>query len=51
MEGTNITDTAGAYASSASKSAAVNQAGYYDRPSTVFAKYQRVLCNKCHIKD
>jgi predicted CXXCH cytochrome family protein len=26
-------------------------AGYYDRPATVFATYQRVLCNKCHAKD
>jgi predicted CXXCH cytochrome family protein len=27
------------------------QAAYYDRPPTVFATYQRVLCNKCHAKD
>jgi hypothetical protein len=27
------------------------QAAYYDRPATVFASYQRVLCNKCHQKD
>ena len=27
------------------------EAGYYDRPTTVFASYQRVLCNKCHAKD
>jgi hypothetical protein len=27
------------------------QAAYYDRPATVFATYQRVLCNKCHAKD
>lgn len=26
-------------------------AGYYDRPVTQFAGYQRVLCNKCHAKD
>ena len=24
---------------------------YYDRPSTVFARSQRALCNKCHVKD
>jgi len=24
---------------------------YYDRPSSVFAKSQRSLCNKCHVKD
>jgi len=27
------------------------QAGYYDRPVSVFGPYQRVLCNKCHAKD
>jgi hypothetical protein len=27
------------------------QAAYYDRPATKFAPYQRVLCNKCHVKD
>jgi hypothetical protein len=27
------------------------QAAYYDRPVTVFASYQRPLCNKCHAKD
>lgn len=26
-------------------------AGYYDRPATDFAPYQRQLCNKCHIQD
>jgi hypothetical protein len=26
-------------------------AGYYDRPTTQFASYQRVLCNKCHAQD
>ena len=31
--------------------AAETQAGYYDRPVTTFATYQRVLCNKCHAKD
>lgn len=24
---------------------------FYDRPATVFAPYQRALCNKCHAKD
>ncbi len=33
------------------RTAAENQAAYYDRPSTTFASYQRVLCNKCHAKD
>jgi hypothetical protein len=27
------------------------QAAYYDRPATIWATYQRVLCNKCHAKD
>ena len=27
------------------------KAGYYDRPATKWATYQRVLCNKCHAKD
>jgi hypothetical protein len=27
------------------------QAAFYDRPASVFATYQRVLCNKCHAKD
>ena len=31
--------------------AAEMAAAYYDRPATVFATYQRSLCNKCHAKD
>jgi hypothetical protein len=30
---------------------AETQAAYYGRPATVFAAFQRVLCNKCHAKD
>ncbi len=49
-----LTDN-GAYPSSgyASRghSQAEVQAAYYDRPATVFATYQRSLCNKCHVKD
>jgi predicted CXXCH cytochrome family protein len=26
-------------------------AAYYGRPATVFAPYQRQLCNKCHVQD
>ena len=26
-------------------------AAYYDRPASMFATYQRMLCNKCHAKD
>ena len=33
------------------KTSAVYTAGYYDRPATVFASFQRVLCNKCHVQD
>jgi predicted CXXCH cytochrome family protein len=32
-------------------SAAEAQAAHYDRPVTGFGTYQRVLCNKRHIKD
>jgi hypothetical protein len=27
------------------------QAAYYDRPAARWSAYQRVLCNKCHVKD
>jgi hypothetical protein len=27
------------------------QQSYYGRPASLFAPYQRVLCNKCHVKD
>lgn len=30
---------------------AESESAYYGRPATVFAPYQRVLCNKCHLKD
>jgi len=33
------------------RNATENQAGYYDRPVTQFATFQRVLCNKCHAQD
>jgi len=33
------------------RSTAEAAAGYYDRPVTKFASYQRVLCNKCHAQD
>jgi hypothetical protein len=33
------------------RSDAETKAGMYDRPATVFATYQRSLCNKCHVKD
>ena len=47
--GTDTTPTVPQFARG--RLAAENQAAYYDRPSTVFASYQRVLCNKCHAKD
>ena len=33
------------------RTAAETRAAYYDRPATVFAGYQRTLCNKCHARD
>ncbi len=33
------------------RTVAETQAAYYGRPATVFAPYQRALCNKCHGKD
>jgi hypothetical protein len=30
---------------------AETRAAYYDRPATVFSPFQRLLCNKCHVKD
>jgi len=36
---------------SRNKTIAEWQAAYYDRPASIFATYQRVLCNKCHAKD
>ena len=33
------------------RQSAETQAAYYDRLPTVFASYQRLLCNKCHAKD
>lgn len=53
QESTFITQ-AGAYPTGDAgrgKSPAEQLANYYDRPATVFATYQRGLCNKCHVKD
>jgi hypothetical protein len=47
--GTDTTPTVPQFARG--RLAAETQAAYYDRPVTVFASYQRVLCNKCHAKD
>lgn len=33
------------------RTSAETRAAYYDRPATVFASYQRSLCNKCHAND
>jgi predicted CXXCH cytochrome family protein len=33
------------------RTSAETHAGYYDRPVSVFASYQRSLCNKCHAQD
>lgn len=36
---------------SSGRTQAEHQAGMNDRPATLFATYQRSLCNKCHAKD
>ncbi len=47
-----ITDTAGQYTLASGQTTTLQvQAAYYDRANTVFATYQRTLCNKCHAKD
>jgi hypothetical protein len=47
-----ITDTAGEYTLASGQTTTLQvQAAYYDRAKTVFATYQRTLCNKCHAKD
>ncbi len=45
------TDNGAAVQYARGRTAAEQQAGYYDRPATVFGVYQRSLCNKCHAKD
>jgi predicted CXXCH cytochrome family protein len=47
--GTDTTPTVPQF--SRGRTGAETQAAYYDRPVTVFATYQRVLCNKCHGQD
>jgi cytochrome c553 len=47
--GTDTTPTLPEFARG--RTSAETQAAYYDRPVTVFATFQRVLCNKCHAKD
>lgn len=41
----------GAWPAAQGRTIAETQKGYYDRPATVFATYQKVLCNKCHVQD
>jgi len=33
------------------RTTAQQTAGYYNRPVSKWASYQRALCNKCHAKD
>jgi hypothetical protein len=47
----NFITTAGAFQTGIGLSAAEYQAAMYDRNPTVYATYQRSLCNKCHAKD
>lgn len=41
----------GSVASAMGRTETEMTAAYYGRPATQFAKWQRVLCNKCHAKD
>jgi predicted CXXCH cytochrome family protein len=43
--------TPGAPQHAKGRTSAETQAAYYDRPASVFARYQRSLCNKCHARD
>ena len=47
--GTDTTPTVPEFARG--RLAVETQAAYYDRPVTTFASFQRVYCNKCHVKD
>jgi predicted CXXCH cytochrome family protein len=47
--GIDLTPTVPQYARG--RTSAETQAAYYDRPATVFATFQRALCNKCHVQD
>lgn len=55
MEYEFLTDANGNYYNSGfggrGRTIAEVEDSYYDRPSTTFAKAQRSLCNKCHVKD
>lgn len=46
-----IDTTPGAPQYARGRTSAETQAAYYDRPWSVFATYQRTLCNKCHARD
>ncbi len=47
--GTDLTPGVPQYAPG--RTSAETQAAYYDRPASLFAVSQRVLCNKCHAQD
>ncbi|MDD2582252.1 MAG: cytochrome C [Desulfuromonadaceae bacterium] len=49
--GTGVVGEGGYGQYSMGKTQAEVQATFYDRPATVYATYQRSLCNKCHAKD
>lgn len=42
---------AGTYSVRSGRTTAEITRAYNDRPATNFGNYQRVLCNKCHVKD
>jgi hypothetical protein len=41
----------GAWPSDDGRTSVETQGAYYDRPASMFATYQRSLCNKCHAMD
>jgi hypothetical protein len=41
----------GIYPAEMGRTSIETQGAYYDRPPTVFANFQRSLCNKCHAMD
>jgi predicted CXXCH cytochrome family protein len=45
------TDNGGSIQFARGRTEAEMQAAYYDRDATLFATYQRQLCNKCHAQD
>jgi hypothetical protein len=47
---TNLTEN-GVWPATKGRTEPETRRAYYDRPATVFATYQKSLCNKCHVQD